>query len=131
MVEISCLTICSFCMSLYINYGQNDPRAKRPTGETTHLIRANRPTPKTRAKRLRAKRPTGETTRIPFHPDSDQSRKAYQTGLMPKLISAINVHKCHFVGFCFSAAHLWHFHLQGNRAPKNIMLNGPNDAFIA
>ena len=50
---------------------------------------------------------------------------------MPKLISVIDVHKCHFVGFCFSAAHLWHFHLQWNRAPKNIMLNGPNDAFIA
>ena len=44
------------------NYGRNDPRAKRPTGETTHLIRAKQPTPKTRAKRPRAKRP-GETTR--------------------------------------------------------------------
>ena len=76
MVEISCLTI---CMPLYKNYGRNDPRAKQPTGETTHVIRANRPTPKiranrptpkTRAKRPRAKRPgettNGETTRIPL-----------------------------------------------------------------
>ena len=69
MVEISCLTICNFCMSLYISYGRNDPRAKRPTDETTHLIRANRPTHKTRAKRARAKRP-GETTHGRKDPDS-------------------------------------------------------------
>ena len=61
-----CLTI---CMSLYKSYGRKDPRAKRPTGETTHLIRANRPTPKTRAKRPRAKRP-GETTHGRNDPDS-------------------------------------------------------------
>ena len=66
MVEISCLTI---SMPLYKSYGRNDPRAKRPTGETTHLIRANRPTPKTRAKRPRAKRP-GETTHGRNDPDS-------------------------------------------------------------
>ena len=58
MIEISCLTI---CMPLYKNYRRNDPRTKQPKGETTHVIRANRPTPKTRAKRSRAKRP-GETT---------------------------------------------------------------------
>ena len=62
-IHSSCLTI---LLSLYKNYGRNDPRAKRPTGETTHLIRANRPTPKTRAKRRRAERPRakrpGETT---------------------------------------------------------------------
>ena len=69
MVEISCLTICNFCMSLYISYGRNDPRAKRTTGETTHLIKANRPTAKTRAKRPRAKRP-GETTHGRNDPDS-------------------------------------------------------------
>ena len=49
--------------------GRNDPRAKRPTGETTHIIRANRPTPKTRAKRPRANRP-GETTHRRNDPDS-------------------------------------------------------------
>ena len=51
--------------------GKNDPRAKRPTGETTHLIRANRPTPKTRAKQPRAKRP-GETTHGRNDPDSSE-----------------------------------------------------------
>ena len=51
--------------------GRNNPRAKRPTGETTHLIRANRPTPKTRAKRPRANRP-GETTHGRNDPDSSQ-----------------------------------------------------------
>ena len=66
MVEISCLTI---CMPLYKSYGRKNPRAKRHTGETTHLIRANRPTPKTRAKRPRAKRP-GETTHGRNDPDS-------------------------------------------------------------
>ena len=40
---------------------RNDPRAKQPTVETTHLIRANRPNPKTGAKRPRVNRP-GETT---------------------------------------------------------------------
>ena len=45
------------------NNGRNNSQAKQLTGETTHLIRAKRPTHKTRAKRLGAKRP-GETTRI-------------------------------------------------------------------
>ena len=45
-------------------HGRNNSRAKQLTGETTHIMRAKRPTHKTRAKRLRAKRPTGETTRI-------------------------------------------------------------------
>ena len=64
----------TICLSLYIkkkNYGRNDPRAKRPTGETTHLIRAKRPTPKTRAKRPRAKR-HGETTHGRNDPDSNK-----------------------------------------------------------
>ena len=51
------------------NDGRNNSRAKQLTGETTHLIRAKRPTHKTRAKRLRAKRP-GETTHGRNDPDS-------------------------------------------------------------
>ena len=86
MVDISCLTICNLCMSLCISYGRNDPRAKRPTGETTHLIRANRPTPKTRAKRPRAKRP-GETT---------QGRNDLDSFLSIEL----SIEICSFVPFC-------------------------------
>ena len=51
------------------NNGRNDSWAKQLKGETTHLIRAKRPTNKTRAKRLRAKRP-GETTHGRNDPDS-------------------------------------------------------------
>ena len=50
-------------------HGRNNSRAKQLTGEMTHLIRAKRPTHKTRAKRLRAKRP-GETTHGRNDPDS-------------------------------------------------------------
>ena len=48
--------------------GRNNSRAKQLTGETTHLIRAKRPTLKTRVKRLRAKRP-GEMTHGRNDPD--------------------------------------------------------------
>ena len=68
------------------NYGRNDPRAKRPTGETTHLIRAKRPTPKTRAKRPRAKRP-GETTHGRNDPDS----------IPPRIYVSINFIECPLV----------------------------------
>ena len=60
------------CLASYLNDGRNYLRAKRPTGETTHLMRANRPTPKPRAKRLRAKRPS-ETTHGRNDPDSFQT----------------------------------------------------------
>ena len=40
----------TICLSRYKNYRRNDSWAKGPTGETTYLIRVNRPTPKTRAK---------------------------------------------------------------------------------
>ena len=50
-------------------HGRNNSRAKQLTGETTHILRAKRPTHKTRAKRLRAKRP-GETTHGRNDPDS-------------------------------------------------------------
>ena len=49
----------------YYNNGRNNSQAKQLTGETTHLIRAKRPTHKTRAKR-----PTGETTHGRNGPDS-------------------------------------------------------------
>ena len=55
-----------------VNNGLNNQPAKQLTGETTHLIRAKRPTLKTRAKRLGAKRP-GETTHGRNDPDSSNT----------------------------------------------------------